>query len=455
MQLDLIVTPGLGDNSYLLTSGDEAAVVDPQRDIGRFLEASEARGARISAVVETHVHNDYVSGALELRAATGARIWGPSEAGYAFGFEPVSEGTEIHLGDGALVARPTPGHTPEHTSYLLLEADREPVAIFSGGSLIVGSAGRTDLLGDDRADELTRLQFRTMRGFASLPDRVLLLPTHGAGSFCASAPPGDERTSTIGRERAQNPALADVDEETFVRRQLAGLQAFPSYYAQMAPINRSGPPVLGEVPVPGPISPDEAAAALANGARIVDTRDGGAFASEHVPGSLNVPLEPSFAAYVGWLLPFATPIVLVVTDRNALVEAATQLCRIGWDDAIGYLDGGVAAWRSSEREVTSYEVLEVDRLVDELRADRTGAVLDVRQRTEWDAGHLPGSRHVFVGELPGRLVEFGPDAVTTVVCASGYRASMAASLLAGVGVPVRLVARSGVPRALRLLERSA
>ena len=212
MELDLFVTPGLGDNSYLLSWGDEAAVIDPQRDIERFVEAARVRGARIRYAIETHVHNDYVSGAVELRAATGAEIVGPAAAGYAFAFLPMADGAEVELGDGSLMALATPGHTPEHTSYLLRDADGRQVALFSGGSLIVGSAGRTDLLGADRADELARAQFRTMRRLAALPDDVALLPTHGAGSFCASTPPGGERTSTLGAERAGNPALADRDE---------------------------------------------------------------------------------------------------------------------------------------------------------------------------------------------------------------------------------------------------
>jgi glyoxylase-like metal-dependent hydrolase (beta-lactamase superfamily II)/rhodanese-related sulfurtransferase len=455
VQLDLFVTPGLGDNSYLLAWGDEAAVVDPQRDAGRFLEAAEARGARIRYAIETHVHNDYVSGALELSAATGAEIVAPAQGGYAFGFTPVEDGTELALGDLSLVAISTPGHTPEHTAYLLRSSDGRPLALFSGGSLIVGSAGRTDLLGPDRAEELARLQFRTMRRLAELPDEVTLLPTHGAGSFCATTPPGGERTSTLGAERSANPALEDADEEAFVRRQLSGLSAFPAYYAHMAPINRAGPRVTGGVPLPEPRSPAQVERALAEGATLVDAREGRAFAAAHVPGSLNVPLEASFASYVGWLLPFGTPIVLALAGAGALAEAATQLHRIGWEPVLGFLDDGIEAWVAEGRPTASYPVIAVEDLVDELARGQAGDVIDVRQRSEWDAGHLEGSRHLFVGEIPGRIDAFDPGVRSTIVCASGYRSSMAASVLDRAGLPVRLVAPAGVPRALRLLRASA
>jgi glyoxylase-like metal-dependent hydrolase (beta-lactamase superfamily II)/rhodanese-related sulfurtransferase len=445
MELDLVVTPGLGDNSYLLTSGTEAVVVDPQRDADRLLSAAHARGVRIHAVLETHVHNDYVSGAGEMRSATGAEIVGPVRAGYRFAFRALEEGDEILVGDLRVAAFATPGHTPEHMSYAAYAPGaKAPVAVFSGGSLIVGSAGRTDLLGADRAEELARAQHGSVRRFLELPDETLLLPTHGAGSFCASGPPSDDRTSTIGRERASNPALRAQDETTFVREQLSGLLAFPSYYAQMAPINRAGPPVLGGVPQLTPLSPAELEAALAGGARLVDAREGAAFAQAHVAGSLSVPLEDSFGSYVGWLVPFGTPIAVIAPDGGARSEIATQLFRIGFD-ALGYLDGGIDAWATTGRPVSAYPIATLDDLLTAVPS----RILDVRQRAEWEAGHLPGSRHRFVGDLPEHLPELVRAGETLVTCASGYRASMAASLLDAAGGAVRVVADGGIPDALR------
>jgi glyoxylase-like metal-dependent hydrolase (beta-lactamase superfamily II)/rhodanese-related sulfurtransferase len=456
MDVDSLVTPGLGDSSYLLTSGDEAAVIDPQRDAARFVEAARSRGARIRYAVETHVHNDYVSGSAELRAATGAEIVGPAGAGFAFAYRPMDDGAELDVGDATLVALAAPGHTFEHTAYLLRGgASDEPAALFSGGSLIVGSAGRTDLLGPERTDELTKLQFRTMRRLAALPDDLPLLPTHGAGSFCATSPPSPRRTSTIGAERAENPALRTTDEAGFVEQQLSGLLRYPDYYAHMAPINRAGAPVFGDVPLPPPMSPDEVAALVANGGRLVDARDGAAFADAHVPGSLNVPLEESFASYVGWLLPFGTTIALVVPDDASLVEATTQLFRIGFGPVAGRLDGGIEAWRGSGRDVASYATVPIEDLMSELARGDAPDVVDVRQRSEWDAGHLEGSRHVFVADVPDRLREIDRGGTVTMVCASGYRSAMAASVLHRAGISVRLVPRRGVPWALRKLRSSA
>jgi hydroxyacylglutathione hydrolase len=450
--LELFVTPGLGDNSYLLVSGDEGVLVDPQRDVWRMLAAAENRGARIRYVVETHVHNDYVSGAAEARVVTGAEVVGPADGGFAFPFVPMEDGAELSVGDLRLLAIRTPGHTPEHTSYgVLTPGDERPSAVFSGGSLIAGTAGRTDLLGEARAEELTRAQFRTMRRFDNLPDATLLLPTHGAGSFCASGAPQEDRTSTIGRERLRNPALIEADEEAFLRQQLTGLLAYPSYYRYMAPINRGGAPVLGEVPSPRPLSADEAAARIAAGARLVDARTGASFASAHVPGSLNVPLEDSFGSYVGWLLPFDSRLVLLADDEASLREASVQLCRIGFDEVDGYLDGGVGAWIDSGRRTSSYPLATVADLAAAVR-EHPETVLDVRQRTEWEDGHLPGSRHCFVGDLSSAMADLSVSGETLVACASGYRSAMAASLLHASGVPVRLVATGGVPAALRRLR---
>lgn len=448
MELELFVTPGLGDNSYLLVSDGEAAIVDPQRDVGRVLSAAEARRAPIRLVLETHVHNDYVSGALEVRESTGAEIAGSAAAGYGFAYAGLREGDELELGGIRLRAMETPGHTPEHLSFLVSEGET-PKAVFTGGSLMVGSAGRTDLLGPEMTERLTRDQYGSLRRLAALPDDAQVLPTHGAGSFCASGTPHESRTSTIARERAENPSLASLDLESFVQQQLAGLGAFPAYYAHMAPINRAGPKVFGSVPEPPALGVERFAARVGK-AQVVDARDGREFAASHIPGSLNVQLQDSFASYVGWLVPFNAPVLLVLPkpESDAAAEAGAALFRVGFERVAGYLEGGIDAWRSAGREVRSYPVASVDDLLEALRVGST-SVLDVRQRTEWEAGHLEGSRHIFVGDLPGRFGELPRDRETWTVCASGNRSGIAASLLDRAGIPVRLVAPGGVPQALR------
>jgi hydroxyacylglutathione hydrolase len=443
--IELIPTPALGDNSYLLVSGDEAAVVDPQRDAWPLVEATLDRGLSLRYVLETHVHNDYVSGAREWQVASGATVVGPGRAAYAFPHLPMVDGDEIVLGDLTIRALETPGHTPEHTSYLVLEAGREaPSAVFTGGSLIVGGAGRTDLLGAERAEELTRAQFRSLRRLMTLDADIRVLPTHGAGSFCA-APTSGPPTSTLGRELISNPALALLsDEEEFVRARLDGLPRFPAYYRHMAGINRAGPRILAGPPPVAPLTADDVVRHVEAGAWVVDGRDRWSFAAAHLPGSVNVELDDSFATYVGSVVPFDVPLVLVLPEAApaAAAEAVGQLLRIGYDHVLGELSGGLAAWRAAGRPTRAYPAREVGQLD---LGDRAARVLDVRQPGEWADGAIPGSRRIFLGDLPQRIGELPRGRRIWTVCASGRRAAVAASLLDRAGVPVGVVARGGVP----------
>jgi hydroxyacylglutathione hydrolase len=446
LDYESFLTPGLGDNSYLARSGGEAVLIDPQRDAWRFLSTVGASGVSLRWVVETHVHNDYLSGALEVAAATGVEVAGPAGAGYRWDHRGLREGDEIRVGRLRLVALETPGHTPEHLAYLVYEdGSTDPVALFSGGSLMVGSAGRTDLLGEARTEELTRAQFRSLRRLAGLHEGVLLLPTHGAGSFCAASASEERRTSTIGAELRSNPALQPVDEESFLRRQLTGLLDFPTYYREMAPINRAGPALLHRLPELPALSPADIERLTEAGAWLVDVRDRAQFAGCHIAGAVNIELDESFASYVGWTVPFGARIALVLPDRSAAAEASVQLLRIGYESLAGYLAGGMEAWLSAGLPVRSYPVAGVEDLRRASRAGRAMTVLDVRQRQEWDEGHIPGSRHLFFGELPGRIGEVPSDVETWVICAKGPRAAIGASLLDRAGIPVRLVARGGVP----------
>jgi hydroxyacylglutathione hydrolase len=447
MELEVLVTPGLGDNSFLVGSGGEAAVVDPQRDIDRLVDLADARGLNIRHVIETHVHNDYVSGSLELHEATGAEIAAPAGGEYRFAHRPMADGDEIRFGDLRLVAMATPGHTPEHLSYVLEEtASGRPRAVFTGGSLMVGGAGRTDLLGHELTDGLTRDQYRTLRRLAELPDDVEVLPTHGAGSFCGAGPSPKERTSTIGHERRHNGAMTAPDEEAFVRQQLTGLLVYPTYYRYMAEINRSGPGLLRDLPRPRARSPAEVAARLESGGWVVDTRWRVQFARAHIPGSVNVELDDTMGSYVGWIVPFGEPLILVLAEpvEGSLEEAFTQLLRVGYERVEGYLEGGMLAWRADGRTLASYRVAGLDELCRSTRAETVGNLLDVRQQTEWDEGYAADSQLIFVGDLPDRLGEIPRDRETWAICATGHRASMAASLLDRAVAPVRLVDATGV-----------
>jgi len=437
----------LGDTSYLLVSEGEAALVDPQRDAWRFVAAAEARRARVRRVLETHVHNDYVSGALEARGATGAEIAAPARGGYEFAHRAVEEGDELRVGAVTLTAWHTPGHTPEHTSYVLREDGApDPVAVFTGGSLIVGAAGRTDLLGPERTDGLSREQFRSLRRIASLPREVRVLPTHGAGSFCAAGSGGGARTSTVAAELATNQALAIHREDEFVQLRTSHLPRYPAYYAYMAPLNRAGPRVVGGLPEVPSLGPGDVEALMASGARVVDGRDRVEFAEAHVPGSLNIELGGSFSAYVGWLLRPEDGIVLVLPDPEdaAAIRAATQLFRIGFGNVHGYLTGGMGSWRAEGRPTSSYPVVGLDELCAQIRAREDPFVLDVRQGIEHEEGMAAGSTGIFVPDLPNRLDELPPGREPWVICESGLRASIAASILDASGRPLRLVFEGGV-----------
>jgi hydroxyacylglutathione hydrolase len=317
---------------------------------------------------------------------------------------------------------------------------------------LVGSAGRTDLLGPARTDELTGMQFRTMRRLAELPDAIQVLPTHGAGSFCVSGSGGGRRTSTMGDERRDNLALITTDERRFFQEQLSGLPDYPAYYPQMAPINRNGPRTLGKLPQPPALDVESFASRIERGeVWIVDARSREEFAAAHIPGAVNVGLDDSFGSYVGWVLPFNAPMVLVLPeDEVALDEAVVQLIRIGFERIDGYLKGGMRAWTGAERTSESYPIATVDELCTEVSGQRQPHVLDVRQQGEWEAGHLEGSQHLFLGDLAKDTRSVPADRESWIICQSGYRSSIAASLLARTGRSVRLVHDGGVQD---LLER--
>lgn len=456
MDLELFVTPGLGDASYLLASGREAVLVDPQRDAWRFLEVAEQRGWRVRYVVETHVHNDYLSGALEVRAATGAELVLPGRGGFAFVHLPADDGDAIELGGLRLTAWATPGHTPEHLAWVVTDhgaagsAGAVPVAAFTGGSLLVGSAGRTDLLGPALTDALTADQQRSLARLAALPDAAQVLPTHGAGSFCSAGPPSTSRVSTIAAERFANPAfrLADAPREAFRAEALAGLGRFPDYYRHMAAINRRGPRVLGRLVLPEALDPPAFEARAATGVAIVDARDRDAYARGHIHGSLNIELDSAFAGYVGWLVPFAEPVLLILPDEpDAPAHATTELLRIGYERIHGWLEGGVDAWAASGRPTAAYATTTMEAAHRERGGAGAGILLDVRQPIEWaDEGVVRDSEQIFVADLPARQAELPHGAPVTVFCRSGHRAAMAASILENAGHEVRLVSAGGASR---------
>jgi len=441
-EIVVIPTPGLGNSTYLVGRGDRAVAIDVPRDCWRVRQAAETHGWRVTHALETHVHNDYLSGAHDLAEQHGARVVAPAGGGYGFDHLPAGEGFELDLGGGGLVARATPGHTPEHISWELQDGDGRPTVLFSGGSLLIGGVGRTDLLGRARVDEMTQAQFRTMRRLAELPDETIVHPTHGAGSFCVAGDVDIGGLATIGALKRWNPAFAAPDLAAFDAELEAGRTLYPAYYRRMAPLNRRGPRPLPGPPGPRALPTPEFEQIRDSGAWIVDARDRWAFAECHVAGSWNIEAGDSFAAYAGWLLPFDAPICLMVDSPEQEVEVREELLRIGFDHVLGHLAGGIEAWLAVGGEISSYGSATWEELLTPAPGER---ILDVRQPYEWREGAIPGSKLVFVADLPGVIGGLDREASYLVACRTGVRAAIASSLLDAAGISVRSVVDGGIP----------
>jgi glyoxylase-like metal-dependent hydrolase (beta-lactamase superfamily II)/rhodanese-related sulfurtransferase len=424
MSLPLVafVDDGLGNSSYLVDLGDgRALVVDPTRHPAGYLAEAERRRLDLAYAVETHLHADFVSGAREL-GALGASLVVPGDGGHEFPVRGLSDGEELDLGGLTLRALATPGHTPEHLAYLLLDGS-SPVALFSGGSLLVDSVARTDLIAPEQTEALARSLWRSIHErILSLPDDLPVYPTHGAGSFC-SAPASGERTTTIGRERQANPLLAAPDEDAFVTQLLHGLGTYPPYFLRLRDVNRRGPHLYGPgQPALPALTPDAVARLHAAGAWIIDARPIEAFADGHVPDSLSIALRPQFASWLGWVVPDGAPLVFVLDRHQDRAELIRQARNVGYEALLGELDGGTDAWRASGRDVATVPLARVEQ--------STGTVIDVRQRSEYESGHLPAARNIETGSVTTDPIPAGP---VSMMCGHGERAMTAASLLACQG----------------------
>ncbi len=446
MEVIAIRTASLGDATYIVVIDDSALVIDPQRDLARFLEVIESRNLTVTHVLETHMHNDYISGGRDLAARSGADLVMPAASGAAFAHVPAFHNEEME-GPGGIAIRPihTPGHTPAHTSYLIGDpTSDEPHAAFTGGSLLVGAAGRSDLLGEEYAHSLSRLQFGSLQRLAQLPDDTGVYPTHGEGSFCTASGAG-RTTSTIGTEKAENPLYHFTDAESFVEDQLGGLVPYPSYYRYMGGINRTGPTAYTTRPIPE-LSPHDLEQHIGRGGSVLDGRERHEFAAGHVPGSIGIEIGDSFAPWAGWLLDFEAPIALVLDPSQDAEEAATELARIGLDRVVGVMRG-VGRWSDAGYQLARYETAGIADLQLAL-ADgmQPLQVLDVRDPLEWAAGHIDGSIHWYVPDLATGLPQsLDPTEPVWVVCRTGNRASIAAGLLEGHGIDLIVVTKGGVP----------
>jgi hydroxyacylglutathione hydrolase len=429
-------TPSLGDRSYLVHDGRTAVVIDPQRDVHRFLRAADERGIEITHVLETHVHNDYISGGLELARVTGAR-YGLSAAD-ALGFDhlPIHDGDHVVSGAVRLRALHTPGHTPTHLAYLLLDDD-DAVAGFTGGSLLYGAVGRPDLISPDLTPQLARAQHRSAN---TLADRLRadapIHPTHGFGSHCASATTEVLRDGTVADERRRNPALTRT-EGRFVDELLAGLHPYPAYYAHMGPANAAGPPPA-DLSSPPRLGVAELRDHLAAGHWVVDLRSRRAYAADHLRGTVNVELRNDLPTYLGWVIPWGTPLVVLGASDADVRDAQEMLARIGLDPLAGAATGGPDDWIAEPTEHRAWRVAGWADVAEARRTGRPMVVLDTRERWEFDSGHHPDAVHVPFYDLPQRADDL-PEGEVWVYCATGNRATVAASMLANSGRAVVLV----------------
>lgn len=434
--------PGLAIYSYMV--GDEksrrCAVVDPTRDVDEYLEIAKREGLRITHVLETHVHADFVSGSAELKARLGDGVqvvvsgMGGEEWTPPYADRIVGDGDEIALGGVRLVAIHTPGHTYEHVSWALFDDTRSretPWLVFTGDFLFVGDVGRPDLLGEEARKTLAhQLYHSVFDRLPVLPDFTEVYPAHGAGSLCGKAI-GSRSTSTLGYERRFSGALRPRGEPEWVSTLLDGMPIAPPYFLRMKKVNAGGPKVLGPEPLGRKrFTAKEVHERVCVHCLVLDVRPKEAFAAAHIPGSINIPLGHNLPTWAGWVLPYDRPILIVPDDPDDVPEVVTHLLRVGFDDVQGYLEGGLGDWETSGFELGRLATTSVHDLADRLKDDGGRPfVLDVRTEAEWDAGHIEGAHHIHGGRLEERYAEVPKDRPVAVVCGSGYRASIASSFL--------------------------
>ncbi len=431
---------GLAHYSYAVgcPGAGQMAIVDPRRDIDIYLEFAANQGMRISHVLETHIHADYASGARELAQRCAAE---PMLSAYdegeifevAYPHQKLYDGDCITLGAVRIQALHTPGHTPEHLSFLVYDTTRSegvPEMMLSGDFLFVGSLGRPDLLGEEAKLGLAKqLYCSVQEKLEGLPDGLEVYPAHGSGSMCGAGMSGRPH-STLGFERVANPYLASaLSEQEFVDRILSNVPPFPPYYRRMKRVNAEGPAILDGLPGNHPLEVEDFSQRVQSGAAVIDLRNALAFGAGHIEGSFGIGYGGKISEWASWLVPYDTPLLLVMAHDQMQTEVARSLVRVGLDQLEGYLKGGIEAWTMAGRPLRSLPQIDPVQLA-RRREESNLQVVDVRSQAEWDSGHISGAIHVMAGHLADSLDRI-PDSGTSlaVICASGYRSTAAASVL--------------------------
>jgi len=430
----VIDTPGLGDRGYIVHDGVNAFVIDPQRDTDRVEKLIAEHGLTVTHVGETHIHNDYVNGGYQFAKKHGARYMVPADVELAYlgesNVEAVGEGAEFRVGDLDVRVVHTPGHTPHHISFAV-SRDSHPGAVFTGGSLLYGTVGRPDLVAPDLTVKQAHDQWHSAHKLVDeLAADTQIYPTHGFGSFCSSIQTEGVQTS-LGQEKSINPALTQAEED-FVEMLLAGLDVFPAYYAHMGPANAAGPAEI-DLSLPEPVDPAELRRRVEAGEWLVDLRSREVFAAGHVPGAVNFDLDGAFINYLGWMIPWGTPVTLLGATTEQVEAAQRELVRIGIDRPSGQAVGNPEVWMPEGETPAFIRRVDFDEMAKEWKANPAAVVIDTRQILEWEAGHVKGATFMPFYEVLDRLGELPRDVDVYVYCGSGYRAAAVASVMQSAG----------------------
>ncbi len=426
-------TPKIAHSSYILSGSGSCAVVDPSRDSHAYITAADELGVRITHVLETHLHADFVSGHCDLAALTGAEIIAPRAARCGFPHRAVREGDSFHLGSVRVDVLETPGHTPEHVSYVVTDTARgaSPVAVFPGDTLFVGDVGRPDLF-PGMASNLASLLYRSLEKLMALPDFCEVYPAHGAGSLCGRSM-ASKYTSTIGYERRFNPALLIRDEESFVESLTTGMPPAPDHFSRCSEINRLGPALHATLAPPVPLDPAAFFRTVSEGDRFVlDVRRYDAFAAQHVPGAWSIDFTGNLPTFAGWVTPPDRDILLVATDPEEAREATVWLSRVGLDRVSGYLDGGMFSWAVNGLPTERMGLVSV-REAHAAASEGSKRILDVRAPSEFNDFHFPGSLNIPAPDLRSRYGELDPRKDYLVICSTGQRSALASAILLSMG----------------------
>lgn len=427
----------LAHGSYLLGSGREAVVIDPQRDVDQYIEEAKKEQLSIKYIIETHLHADFVSGHRELAERTGAQIVFGEKAGAAFPHIAVRDGDILQVGSVILSILETPGHTPESICVLAKDAaDDKPAMLFSGDTLFIGDVGRPDLVSSKGYSdkEMAGLMYESLHEkLLKLSDYVEVFPAHGAGSLCGKHL-SNERSSTIGEQKLSNYALKDMTKKEFVEMLTADQPEIPPYFPKDVEMNRLGASSLNSISRPFPLVAEAVAKEMQRGAIVIDVRSATEYASGHIEGSLNIGLGGQFASWAGTLIEIGTPLILVANERAQIDEAVMRLARVGIESVIGYLENGIGTWLDAGFKVTRSTTLSVAELKQKLDAGEKLLVVDVRRSGEYNLGHVPSAINIPLAELKGRISKLPIDVPLAVICASGYRSTIAKSVLERAGL---------------------